>query len=401
MKYFFVAFLLSCVFTKNIFAQFFVDANFEFTIAQYKPNNSPLKPSDNHFGINSNFRYDDPFNPFRGKIFLNYNMSSTFHFDAEVLFDSKAKKINTTTRQPFRFDGFFLAGNIKPEFNFWIGKIPSPVGNFSPRSYAHKNPLIGFPLMYHYKLPLPGINTYTNTQLLSFRDALNPGVTQIYEACWLNGVTLFGMTSRFQWSGTVAKGTFSNPEASHNKGYQFAGRITTQLFEQLRIGASAGVGPYLERAHNLPQGTALEDPKHRLYAAEFRAEYYRYELFGELALNEWDTPLLREKKVEATSYYGELRYQVSPVITLTARVDNVLFGSIEDTSGVKQKWGYDVKRTEAGIIIKFIPEFIVKSSWQHNEVATLPKKTALDIYALQIVVRWEDIFDGEKKKEKR
>ncbi len=400
MKYFFVILFFGFIFSEIATAQFFVDANFELTIAQYKPSQSPLKPTSKHLGINSNFRFDDPFNPFRGKIFLNYRMSSTFHFDAEVLFDSKAKKINTTTSQPFRFDGFFLAGNIKPEFNFWIGKVPSSVGNFSPRSYAHINPLIGFPLMYHYKLPLPGVNTYTNTQLLSFRDALIPGITQIYEACWLNGVTLFGKTSRFQWSGTVAKGTLSNPEASHNKGYQYAGRITTQLFEQLNVGASAGVGPYLEKANNLPNGTTLEDPKHRLYAAEFRAEYFRYELFGEIALNEWDTPLLSEKKIEATSYYGELRYQVSPVITLTGRFDNMLYGSIADTNGIKQKWGYDVKRTEVGIIIKFIPELIVKGAWQHNEVATVPKKTPLDIYALQIVVRWEDILDGNKKKEK-
>ncbi len=375
-------------------AQLKVDANIDLTGTIRRPEST----------INTNFRGDDPFNPFRAKVFIGYQFNSTLGIETEILFDSKAHAFESPTKKaPVRPDGYFLS--IRKPFetlvNFWIGKIPTPVQSFTARSYSHLNPLIGYPLMHHYKVPLSGFDVVTNTQILSFRDNFSGGVTSIYEACWVTGVSAFGKLDVFDWMVAVAKGTLTNPEARKNDGYQIAGRIGAEPLPWLKIGLSGGIAPYLENGTSVPSGTSREDVHHRLLGTDASISWKDLTFHSELVFNSWDTPLLAEKSVHAVSWYVEAKYDIIKELYAAARVDQMLFNEIKDASGTLTPWGYDVHRQEIGIGAKLIKELTIKAVIQHNTIDN-PSKREITYYALQSVLRFEDLQElvfgkGEKK----
>ena len=59
--------------------------------------------------------------------------------------------------------------------------------------------------------------------------------------------------------------------------------------------------------------------------------------------------------------------------------------------------GLRCEANRGGNNYQIIPELIVKARGNTMKLR-LFRKTPLDIYALQIVVRWEDILDGNRKK---
>ena len=112
---------------------FFLDVNVELTGAKFNPNSDPLRK------INTNFRNDDPFNPIRVKFFPGYWFDKSWGIEGDFLLDTKATKFGSTDKAPFRLDGLFFAyrGEYDKRLNVWVGKIPTPVGTFSARSYSH------------------------------------------------------------------------------------------------------------------------------------------------------------------------------------------------------------------------------------------------------------------------
>lgn len=162
-----------------------------------------------------------------------------------------AKKGN----QQFHMDGLLLSveGLFSNRVNFWFGRIPTPVGTFSPRSYSHINPLIGFPPAYHFKVPYNVFTLSSETRNLFLRDNNFGGGTAIYEACWITGATVFGMWNDVEYMIAAGRGTLTNPEA---------GRIGYKFNEEVHAGFSAGIAPHLEHETNLPSGVGIRDPKH-------------------------------------------------------------------------------------------------------------------------------------------
>lgn len=370
-----------------------IDANVELTATQ---NQSGSR-------INTNFRDDDPFNPLRAKIFVIYNFNPTFGIETEILFDNHGKKIDRSKDQPVRIDGLFLSIHraFRAPVNLWIGRIPTPVGGFTARSYPHINPLIGFPLMYQYKLPINPFDVNDVPMQRAFRDGLNRGATMVYEACWINGVSVFGTIDRFNYMVAVAKGTLSNPEAIKNKGVQIAGRIGVKPLDWLNIGISAAIAPYLENGASVPAGTAVEDVKHRLVGLDAQAIFSHIDLHGEVMYNNWDTPRLLDSRLSATSWFLEGKFSPFSRFYIALRIDRLVFGDMTaNSTGDKEPWGYNVSRQEFGLGFRIIPEFTIKAVVQHNVIAA-PTETQVTIYAVQGLLRVEDIqnvFSGGENK---
>lgn len=378
-----VLFAVWLFFFSSTSAQVKVDVNLEIT--------GTIKDPESN--INTNFRGDDPFNPFRGKIFAAYDYNRTFGVQAQVLFDSKAYKIFEPDKaKPVRFDGLFLSVRrpLNVPVNFWVGKIPTPVADFTKRSYAHTNPLIGFPLMHQYKVALPGFDAFTPSQVLEFRDRFIPGVTAVYEACWITGVAAFGTANTVRWMAAAGKGTLSNPEARENKGFQLAGRIAWEPTTWVAVGISGGVAPYLQHGNFLPAGTSREDVLHRLVGTDLAVSWRDFDLHAELLWSSWDAPLFLEESVQATSWYLELRYQVLQRIYAAGRADWMVFSKIQSPTGELTPWGFDVTRLEAGIGFKLLREWMLKAVIQRNSFDDPTDKT-INLYALQSVVRLEDL----------
>lgn len=384
------AFLLALVGPGIAHAQhFFLDVNVDLTAAKFNPNVDPERT------INANFRDDDPFNPMRAKFFPTLEFNETFAIQGDFLFDNKAKRFDRAKgNQQFRMDGLFFAvkGLANNHFNFWAGRIPTPVGTFSPRSYSHTNPLIGWPLAYHYKVPYNVFVLVPEAENLSLRDRNIGGGTSIYEACWINGVSMFGEFDKFKYMFAVGRGTLTNPEAIENKGFQFAGRIGYKTSEQFEAGLSAGIAPYLQYEPSSASGIGIRDPKHLLLGIDATAHFEKLHLTAEAFYNSWDTPHYQnEKSVHAYTWYVEGQYFIIPNLYAAARLDQMVYNEITDpATRLKTPWGYNVTRIEGGIGYRPINELNLKAVIQQNSL-NHPTSNTITIFALQSAFRFEDV----------
>ncbi len=376
-------------FTPILKAQRFgLDLNIELTGAKFDPN------KDFERKINTNFRNDDPFNPIRAKIFPHIEITKTFGIEGDFLFDTKAKKFGSSEDRPLRIDGFFLSihGLLDNRLNFWLGKIPTPVGTFSPRSYSHLNPLIGFPLAYQYKVPYDAFTLSNERSNLALRDLLVGAALSIYEACWITGISAFGNWEGVEYMVAVGQGTLTNPEAKENGGVQIAGRLGWTFSESFSAGVSAGVAPYLQHDTGLPSGTGVRDPKHVIFGADAKAKLNDLTLFFEAFYNSWDTPQYQvEKSISAITAYIEGQYFFRSNLYVAARYDRFFYGDITNpANNQKTPWGYNITRVEAGVGFLPLPELRLKAVIQNNALDH-PTTKNISILALQAMVRLEDV----------
>ncbi len=381
--------LIAVLLKQSAHAQSFrLDANLELTAARFEPDNDPGRK------INTNFRDDDPFNPVRAKLFPHIRLTETFGIEGDFLFDNKGKRFDRTANQPFRVDGLFLSinGLFGNHLNFWAGKIPTPVGTFSGRSYSHINPLIGFPLAYHYKLPYNAFTLSSETGNLFLRDNYFGASTSIYEACWITGVSAFGNIEGIDYMAAVGRGTLTNPEAKANGGVQIAGRIGKTFNEHIAGGISAGIAPYLEHDTGLPTGVSYRDPKHIIAGIDASVHLTSLHLFFEAFYNSWDTPQYQhEKNIHAYAWYLEGQYYFLPEFYSALRIDQLIYSHITDPVSQQQtSWGYNITRIETGVGYSPISELNIKVVIQHNMLDSPPGK-AITIYALQGAFRFADL----------
>lgn len=374
---------------RSLYAQVFrLDANLELTAASFNPGTETERK------INTNFRDDDPFNPVRGKLFPHIRFNEMFGIESEVLFDNKAKKFDRSRNAQVRIDGLFVFahGLLDNRLNFWLGRIPTPVGAFSPRSYSHVNPLIGYPLAYQYKVPYNAFVLSSENANLSLRDQNVGAATSIYEACWITGLSMFGTVEGIAYLIAIGRGTLTNPEASENKGFQLAGRIGRKFGETLGVGVSGGIAPYLQHDINLPANVGIRDPKHIIAGVDANAHFADVTVRAEAFLNSWDTPQYQlEKTVQAYTWYIEGQFFFLPEFYAAARLDEMLYTDITDpSSGQKTSWGYNVTRIEAGVGYKPLPEFLLKGVVQHNALEN-PATREITIVAIQAAFHFKDV----------
>ena len=381
--------LVSLCGVQTLHAQVFrLDANVELTGATFIPSTEPER------NINTNFRDDDPFNPVRGKLFSHIRLNDVFGIEGEFLFDNKAKKFDHSRNQQFRIDGLFAFahGLLDNRLNFWLGKIPTPIGTFSPRSYSHVDPLIGYPLAYQYKVPYNAFILSSESSNLRLRDNNFGAATSIYEACWITGLSIFGAVEGIDYMITIGRGTLTNPEASENKGFQLAGRVGRKFGDTFEAGVSAGIAPYLQHDNNLPTGVEIRDPKHVIVGVDARVYLANLRLFVEAFLNSWDTPQYTfEKTIRAYTGYVEGQYFLLPTLYVVARIDQMLYDDITDPStGKKTPWGYNVMRIEAGVGFRPVPELLLKGVVQYNTLDN-PIGKKITILALQTAFNFKDV----------
>lgn len=374
---------------QSLYAQVFrLDANVELTAASFNPSTEPERK------INTNFRDDDPFNPVRGKLFPHITFNETFGIEGEVLFDNKAKKFDRSRNAQVRIDGLFAFahGLLGNRLNFWLGRIPTPVGAFSPRSYSHMNPLIGYPLAYQYKVPYNAFVLSSEIANLSLRDRNFGASTSIYEACWITGLSIFGTVEGIDYMLAIGRGTLTNPEASENKGFQLAGRIGRKFGEIFGVGVSGGIAPYLQHDVNLPADVGIRDPKHVIAGIDANASFANVHLHAEAFLNSWDTPQYQlEKTIQAYTWYIEGQFFFLPELYAAARLDHMLYTDITDPSnGQKTPWGYDITRIETGIGYRPLPELLLKGVVQYNTLEN-PATKEITIVTLQAAFHFKDV----------
>jgi hypothetical protein len=324
--------------------------------------------------INRQRRADNPFGPLRVNLFADIVTGDRLVIFNQAVIDPSARaSINSFLRTWARVTVVESSGF---DLHLQLGKIPTPFGHFTERSYTDTNPLLGYPLMYHYSTSLRANQLpMGNADLLAHRgEGLSEGFSGyagggaaagfsglplIYDSCWDFGGGAIGSLWRFEYLLAVTKGTLGDPRSNvtdNNDGQQIAARLGFVPAAGVLIRASYARGPYLDRqvGASLPAGRQVEDYVQEIAGLSAELEYRHLSVVGELAANRWESPFVvdgdgRRQDLEVTGFYAEGRYKLRPGLFAAARWSGLRFGDIDDGSGVERSWDYDTTRLELGL----------------------------------------------------
>lgn len=324
----------------------------------------------NHTRLNNNTLGDNNFNSIRSLLNVRFEQSDRISADIEVLFDD-------ASQDRIRLQGAFVTLLNLPDerVNIMVGKIPNLFGNFARRQFSDVNPLIGQPLVRHYRTSLDWNNLWDNREQLILKrrrqefngdipiKVLEGATPTVYDARWDIGLELFGSWSFFEYQMAVTEGSISNPEADLNKGKQFLGRFGIQPWPGLRVGVSGAVNPYLSNADDqrlLESGKGKGEFMQRAVGADLEFSYRYVMVFGEFVHSSWDATVI-EDRLSNWSWYADAKLKIHPRAYLAARYDRMAFSKIlNPDTGKKEGWDYDVQRVEAGLGWRITSEATLK-----------------------------------------
>lgn len=170
--------------------------------------------SDRALAMNRQRRGNSAFSHITLNLFTDIVASDRLTVFNHVVVDPSAHvSINSFLRTWVRYsavvsDGFDLL--------LQVGKIPTPFGHFTERAYSDINPVLGYPLMYHYSSSLRSNQLPAdNADLLAHRGQGTPeafsgydgggssgifaGLPLVYDSCWDFGGSVIGSLWRFEY----------------------------------------------------------------------------------------------------------------------------------------------------------------------------------------------------------
>ena len=356
-------------------------------------------------------RGDSPFSHVRVSLSADIAVNDRLAvFNRTYLVPSSSTSSASFLRSYLRYN--VVAGE-RAHLNIEIGKIPTPFGHFTERAYSDKNPLIGYPLMYHYPSSLrPNQLPEDNADLLSHRGQGSAsrftgyegggsstsfrGLPMIYDSCWDFGGGIIGSLWRFEYSLALTQGTLSDPRAKtvdNNDGRQLAGRLGFVPFTGLLIQGSYARGPYLDRSvESHLNGADLEDFDQRLAGLAIDYGIRHLSLTSEIAFGAWDSPNIVDasgsaQDLDVIGFYTEAKYKLRPGLYAAARYSGLRYGDIDEGtgSGHSRSWDDDVERIEFGLGYQASDALIYKLVAQLNDSGR-PAASSEHILAAQLTV---------------
>jgi hypothetical protein len=325
-------------------------------------------------GLNRNFRGDSPFNLLRARVFGQHWLTERVGVFVEGFVDSGSDP---------RLNGAYVVINDIADRDWLsarIGLAPSLIGNFGLRStYFNSNPLIGVPLAWQHRTTLDPAGLATAADLIRRRNTNVISLPILYDACWNIVWEFMGEVGRFEYSLGATPGSMSNPtQTPEVDGFQLLARAGYVPTPELRLGLSAGIGPYiggpnrdpLIEATSFPGGP--EDYDQRLVGWD--AEYARakFLFFSEGFVSSWEVPLVDEDLSAATAYV-EGRYDFLPAWFGALRVGAMTFGDItvdQDGETLTTGWDDDLLRVESSLTYRIARELQIRVGWQHTRFLT-------------------------------
>lgn len=344
-----------------------------------------IKDLDRHLTENANIRGDDPFNDVRLRLFPRHWITDRMAVFGEILYDSGV----ILPSSPLRVNGAYLVINelfSKPWLNLKAGLIPNPFGNYGLRStYFNLNPLIGIPLMWHHRTPLPNEMYATNTDLLEIKKDGEPYMPIAYDACWDRGWELFGEAGKIEYSLALMEGTLSNPTESSNDGRQIIARLGLNPITALRLGGSVAWGPYLNPEAVDTTYAQVEDFSATVLGLYVELKTGYMQLHSEWVLSTWESPyIVPDKPVSAVSGYLEGRYDLLPILYVAARIDYFGYSNIDPETGPSEPWGDPLNRIEVGIGYRLAREALVKAVYQRSDYQSRSASDDPHVLAVQL-----------------
>ena len=334
--------------------------------------------------VNSNFRGDSPFNPVRLRLFAQSWITERIGIFGELLYDIDAAP---------RVNGAYIVVNELAGaswLNARVGLAPNLIGSFGLRStYFNSNPLIGVPLVWHYRTNLSNGGTTTVSSIGAASGEPGRGVPMLYDSCWNVQWELLGEVGDFEYSLGFTPGSLSNPVKSRFvAGSQALARLGYVGVTGLRLGLSAAHGPYLSEPAPSSDGDLPypDDPAtldQTLLGGDMEYAQGRVAFHSEVFASRWETPLVPES-LDALGGYAELRFDIATGWYVAGRLGGLFFSDIltDPDSGARGSWDDDTRRTELALGYRMSREVLVKLDWQR----TTTRRTGFEqnLLALQL-----------------
>jgi hypothetical protein len=214
----------------------------------------------------------------------------------------------------------------------------------------------------------------------------------LYDACWGLQWEVLGEVRGLEYSLGVTPGAMSNPtNAPAEDGVQVLARVGAEPTLGLRVGVSAGIGPYIGGPSLDPETEATSyagkatDYHQRLFGFDAEFGRGRLQLHSEGYISTWEVPLVPED-LSVWGGYVEAAYDVTPRWLGALRVGALTFSEVDpDGAGVAGPtgWDDDVLRFEGALTYRLAREVHVRLGWQHTEFLTGPEDPE-DLLAVQL-----------------
>ena len=326
------------------------------------------------FKLNTLERGDNPYDPYRMRLFLESQPTDRLQVLGQFVLDDKTG---------LYVDGAYAIFTPSParDIHLLAGKLPWAVGTWAPRTYSNRNPLITSPLMYQLHTTLLWYDLVPNSDALlatAGRGATGVnyfgypegfGMPIVDDSYWDTGVTLAGSLRPFEFAlgGVSGSPSWGSTSRDDNAGKSVLGRIGFAPVPALRVGLSGSFGPYLQESLDpkLPAGKTVEDYAQKLLMADLEILVGHIELRSEAARNIWETPAVGELSVN--SGYAELKLLLDSGIYLAGRFDVERFGKIQKSTGEMLPWDWNATRGEGGVGYRISRDATAKLVWQYTE----------------------------------
>jgi hypothetical protein len=335
--------------------------------------------------LNRNFRGDSPWSTVRARVFAQRWLTEKAGFFAEALYDAGSGP---------RLTGAYVVLNGvagREWLNMRAGLAPSLIGNFSMRSsYFNANPLVGVPLIWQHRTTLDNSGLSTAADMVRRREQNVISLPILYDACWNMQWEAMGEVGHFEYSLGLTPGSMSNPVAGTTEpGVQALARVGYVPMENLRLGVSGGIGPYIAgpnrdsqtKATSYPGGRSDYDQK--LVGVDGEYGVGKVKLYSEAYVSRWEAPLIDEDLTAAAAYV-EGRYDFLPAWFAAVRVDGMTFSEFVPAPGADPTgWDDDVMQVESSLTYRWARELHIRADWQHTEFVTGSEKP-MNLLALQV-----------------
>ncbi|MCA9750902.1 MAG: hypothetical protein KC591_01820 [Gemmatimonadetes bacterium] len=295
----------------------------------------------------------------RGRLFLDATVAENVDAFGQVL---------ATDAAGFTLYGAYVRIRDVGPTQLQLGIIPTPIGNWGPRTYSDRNPLVGVPLVQNHHTSLRTRERMTLDDLLANRDIrASGGLPILYDNCWNLGAEISGEVGAFDWSVAALAGSLAKPSREQTKDVPMGtGRLGWWIGPGLCIAADGWVGPYLDDGVEWLADDGI-DPNDYLsggFGGDVYASFRYLELHSEVYRAFWEAPGLPDLWI--TSGYVDAKYKLMTRWYVAARAEFFEPDRVDLPGGGAERWDYPVERLEWGVGVKPAPRVTVKAVAQHN-----------------------------------
>ena len=278
--------------------------------------------------------------------------------------------------------------------NLEAGKFATAIGNWVARHDEWQNPFVNAPLPYEYLTGIDDANAAT------VRSDLEPAVgAEAYEyvpiiwgPSYASGAAVTGRHGRFDYAVEVKNTGPSSRPATWSLGrvnfahpaYNFHVGFRPDL--RLKFGFSASESVYLQPSAvtTLPPGRRLTDYRERLLGQDFSFEWHHFQLWAELFEAQFSVPGIGEARTVAG--YVEMRWKLTPQLSVAGRVNRQVFSSLDDSGGVLP-WSINVTRVDVAAAWRCTTQSLLKLQVSTGRIPSV-HESIRSTYAAQFILRF-------------